>query len=93
MQGTRKMLILYRLEHESINIGDDILIKVFEIEPAYRKGYVARIGVQAPKELKIWRTEIYEKILKERKLTEDIKNGIWHQQSNFSGERWEGSRD
>jgi len=48
------MLILARKKEESIMIGDNIEIKILEIQ----KG-VARIGIDAPKELGVHRKEIY----------------------------------
>lgn len=56
------MLTLTRKVGESIRIGDDIEIVVKEI----RKNQV-RIGIVAPKEVKIYREEVYDNILAERK--------------------------
>ncbi len=56
------MLILTRKIGESIVIGDDIEIVLAELT----KG-AARIGINAPKKMSIYRKEIYEKILKENK--------------------------
>jgi carbon storage regulator len=51
------MLILTRKAGESIRLDDDILIKVFEIN-----GCQARIGIDAPREVKVHREEVYQKI-------------------------------
>ncbi|MCP1515679.1 carbon storage regulator CsrA [Pseudomonas rhodesiae] len=51
------MLILTRRSGESINIGDDIVIRVLAVD-----GGQIRIGVEAPKEVPVHREEIYERI-------------------------------
>jgi len=51
------MLILTRKAGESIRLDDDIVIKVFEIN-----GVQARIGIDAPREVKVHREEVYQKI-------------------------------
>ncbi|MGL1931420.1 MAG: carbon storage regulator CsrA [Desulfotalea sp.] len=54
------MLVLSRKLGEGIIIGDDIVLKVVEV-----KGGSVRLGIDAPKDKKIYRQEIYEKILQE----------------------------
>ena len=54
------MLIHSRKIEEEIKIGDTITIKVLGIH----EGQV-RIGIDAPKDLKIFRSEIYQLIQKE----------------------------
>ncbi|MEI7906876.1 MAG: carbon storage regulator CsrA [Bacteroidota bacterium] len=54
------MLILSRKVEEEIKIGDSITIKVLGIH----EGQV-RIGIDAPKDLKIFRSEIYQLIQQE----------------------------
>ncbi len=56
------MLILTRKPGESIFIGDRIKVTVVEI-----KGSQIRIGVEAPRDLRIYREEIYQQILEENK--------------------------
>lgn len=51
------MLVLSRREDESIIINDDIEIKVIGI-----KQDQVKIGIVAPKNVKIFRKEIYEEI-------------------------------
>ncbi len=54
------MLVLTRKIGEGIVIGDDITIKVIEL-----KGGGVRIGIDAPMDRKIYRKEIYDKIIQE----------------------------
>lgn len=48
------MLVLTRKNNESIQIGDDIEIKVLGIE-----GDQIKLGIEAPKSVDIYRKEIY----------------------------------
>jgi carbon storage regulator len=54
------MLILSRKLEESIKIGDTITIKILGVQ----EGQV-KIGIDAPKEIKIYRSEVYDQIQKE----------------------------
>ncbi len=56
------MLVLTRKAGEGIIIGDDIRVTVIEV-----KGGGIRLGIEAPSEVKIHRTEVYERIQKENK--------------------------
>ena len=51
------MLILTRKTGESIMIGDTIEIQVVEL-----KGDQVKIGINAPKNIKLYRKEVYEAI-------------------------------
>ena len=54
------MLILSRKKSESIVINDDIVISVVEI-----RGDRVRLGIEAPAEIPVHRSEIFEAIKKE----------------------------
>ena len=56
------MLVLTRKAGEGIIIGDDIKITVVEM-----KGGGVRIGIDAPKEMKVHRQEVYDRIKQENK--------------------------
>ncbi len=49
------MLVLSRREKEAIVIGDRITVKVVEI-----RGNQVRLAIEAPKELKVLRTELVD---------------------------------
>lgn len=57
------MLVLTRKAGEGLIIGDDITIKIVEI-----KGGGVRIGIDAPKESKIYRQEVYDRIIEENTM-------------------------
>ncbi len=54
------MLILTRKLNESINIGDNIEVSVIEI-----KGDQVKLGITAPREIKVYRKEVYLAIQRE----------------------------
>ncbi|PLX84467.1 MAG: carbon storage regulator [Desulfuromonas sp.] len=56
------MLVLTRKVGEGIVIGDDIKVTVVEI-----KGGGIRIGIDAPRDRKVYRQEIFDKICQENK--------------------------
>lgn len=68
------MLVLSRRINESIIIGDDIEIKILKVE-----GKTVKIGISAPKSVKIYRKEIYDSIKRENieamksELTEGVR--------------------
>ena len=51
------MLILTRRVGESIVVGDDIVLTVFEV-----RGDAVRIGIDAPRSVRVNRKEVYEEI-------------------------------
>ncbi len=61
------MLILTRKVGESIQIGDSIEVVLAEIN----KGSV-RIGINAPRDMPVYRKEIYQKILQENQEAADF---------------------
>jgi len=70
------MLVLTRKLNESVVIADNIEVKVLEI-----KGDYVRLGIVAPKEVSIYRQELYEKIkeinlVSVKKKEEKIKNPL-----------------
>ena len=54
------MLVLTRKAEEGIIIGDDVKITIIEI-----KGGSIRIGIDAPRHMKVHRQEVYDKIKQE----------------------------
>jgi carbon storage regulator len=51
------MLILSRKSNEKIMIGDDIAVTILEI-----RGDQVRVGVDAPKQVKVYRQEVFDLI-------------------------------
>ena len=56
------MLVLSRKKGEYITLGDDITVTIVEI-----KGDKVRLGITAPKNLPVHRSEIYKQKQMERK--------------------------
>ena len=56
------MLILSRKINERIMIGDDISISIVEV-----RGDQVRIGVDAPKSVKVFRQEVFDAIREENR--------------------------
>lgn len=54
------MLVLSRRLNETIRIGEDIQITIVSIS-----GDVVRLGIEAPRHIKILRSEVYEEIQKQ----------------------------
>lgn len=65
------MLILTRKLNESIVIGDDIKITVLEIGDGS-----VRIGFDAPRDVEIFREEVYKEIREENKLAAEASKDI-----------------
>lgn len=60
------MLVLTRKTGESIMIGDDIELKIISVE-----GDQVKIGIDAPRSVKVYRSEIYKAIQEENKAALD----------------------
>jgi carbon storage regulator len=76
------MLILTRKTGEKIIIGDDITISVIEV-----RGDQVRIGVDAPKNVKVYREEVLAAIKAENQAAaaskpEELPNGIFLKSNN-----------
>ena len=56
------MLVLSRQKDESIMIGDGIRITIVDV-----RGDKVRIGIEAPKDVKVFRTELYEEIQRQNR--------------------------
>ncbi len=56
------MLILSRKTNQKICVGDSIEITIIDV-----RGDQVKIGVQAPKSVKVFRKEIYDEIQRENK--------------------------
>lgn len=62
------MLILMRRCEESVMIGDDIEVKVLKIQ-----GNQVHLGIQAPRDVKVYRHEIWEQVMKENRKANQSK--------------------
>jgi carbon storage regulator len=56
------MLILSRKVNEKVVIGDDISISIIEI-----RGDQVRVGIDAPKKIKVFRQEVFDAIKEENR--------------------------
>jgi carbon storage regulator len=56
------MLILSRKINEKVIIGDDISVSIIEI-----RGDQVRLGIDAPKKVKVFRQEVFDAIMAENK--------------------------
>ena len=67
------MLILTRKTEQQIKIGEDITLTIIEV-----KGDQVKIGVEAPKTVKVYRKEVFDAIQDENKaaLTQGNSNAI-----------------
>jgi carbon storage regulator len=65
-----EMLVLSRRKSEQIRIGDEILIKVIDV-----KGGTVRIGIDAPPEIPIIRSELLPEMVPGRAATARPANG------------------
>ncbi|MHB1468110.1 MAG: carbon storage regulator CsrA [Solirubrobacteraceae bacterium] len=56
------MLVLTRKSNQSIMIGDDVQVSVLSVV-----GDKVRIGIQAPEDVPVFRTEIYVEVRREKR--------------------------
>jgi len=60
------MLVLSRKINESIVINDDIVVTIVEI-----RGDKVRLGIEAPKDIPVHRSEVYSAIQAETRFTNE----------------------
>jgi len=65
------MLILSRKLNEKIMIGDDISISVIEI-----RGDQVKIGVDAPRSVKVFRREVFDSIMEENRAAAESSSKL-----------------
>ncbi|MCC5814306.1 MAG: carbon storage regulator CsrA [Leptospira sp.] len=75
------MLVLARRVNQSIMIGDDVEIVLVDI-----KGDQVKIGIKAPKNVSVHRTEVYQEIQEENKIA--AKTEILPQDLKKLGDRF-----
>lgn len=68
------MLVLSRKENETIQIGDDIVIRILEV-----KGDNVRIGIEAPKTVDILRGELIQSISESNTEALSLDNKLFSQ--------------
>ena len=69
-EGAKPVLVLTRKSNQSIMIGDDIEVSVLSI-----MGEKVRIGIQAPRDVPVFRKEVYLEIQQERAAEAAAKGG------------------
>jgi carbon storage regulator len=85
------MLILSRRLGESVTIGDDIVVTVVGIS-----GSQIRLGISAPKAIRVLREEIYKAIQKENQSAASAADPMTRLEGalkQFRGQTQEGSND
>ena len=65
------MLILTRRIGETLMVGDEVTLTVLGV-----KGNQVRCGINAPKRVPVHREEIYERIKREERESDDKSNGV-----------------
>lgn len=60
------MLVLARKLDESLVIGDGIEIKIVSIQGSGDQATI-RLGIEAPRNMRIWRKEVYDQVVAENK--------------------------
>ena len=85
------MLILSRRLGESVTIGDDIVVTVVGVS-----GNQIRLGISAPKAVRVLREEIYKAIQKENQSAanaQEPQSKLQGALKHFRGQRQEDSND
>lgn len=72
------MLVLTRKVGESIMIGDGIEVKIIGID-----GDQVKLGIEAPRHIKVHRQEIFEAIQSENKAALEVTEQLINQLKNF----------
>jgi carbon storage regulator len=54
------MLVLSRKSGEALRVGEEVEITIVEV-----KGDMVRLGIQAPRDVQVWRKELWEAIVAE----------------------------
>lgn len=72
------MLVLTRKVGESIMIGDGIEVKIIGID-----GDQVKLGIEAPRHIKVHRHEIFKAIQEENKAALDVTEQLINQLKNF----------
>jgi carbon storage regulator len=79
------MLILSRRPGESLTIGDDVVVTVVSVS-----GNQIRLGITAPREVRVLREEIYRAIREEDQVagrTPDSKKGLGDAAKQLQGRK------
>lgn len=72
------MLVLTRKVGESIMIGDGIEVKIIGID-----GDQVKLGIEAPRHIKVHRQEVFEAIQSENKAALKVTDQLINQLKNF----------
>jgi len=66
------MLVLSRKTDEAIRIGENIIIRVLAVKDGQIK-----LGIEAPKELRVFRSEIYDQVQRQNQVAAQAdKNSV-----------------
>lgn len=65
------MLVLSRKKNESIMIGDQIEFKILDVD-----GDQVKIGIVAPKSVKVYRSEVFEAIQAQNKAALEVDTNV-----------------
>lgn len=65
------MLVLSRKKNESIHIGGNVIVTILDVT-----GDTIKIGINAPRNVEVYRSEVFEAIQKENKQAASAKMNI-----------------